>query len=197
RTISCPPGLRRSTVIDFLLRACTYHHNDVPSWSSRHCRSGSPPGALSDAGGSTLITSAPNSANTLPANGPAISCPSSRTLSPASGRVVVRVDSMRLFRVGAHRVRHVSRPGILPRSDGIAAAARAQRCLELRQLRRHRVPYKNLRVRRRAHAFRFLTLGDAFTCFRERADERIVEAQRVLEQRIAEIGRLAFAATAE
>jgi hypothetical protein len=68
RTISWPSATRRFAVTDFLLRAWTYHHSEVPLCSSRHCRSGSPP-----SGDSILMTSAPNSARILPANGPAIS----------------------------------------------------------------------------------------------------------------------------
>src|SRR3569832_1467876 len=64
----------------FLLRAWTYHHSEVPSFSTRHCRIGSPV-----PGDSILITSAPNSASMREQNGPAISVPSSRTLMPASG----------------------------------------------------------------------------------------------------------------
>ena len=62
RTIACPAAFFRSTVIDFLLRLCAYHQYDVPSWSFRQVRSGSPVTGLS-----TLITSAPNCASRLDA----------------------------------------------------------------------------------------------------------------------------------
>ena len=65
-----PSGCFRLTVTDFLLRACTYHHSEVPSYSLRHLRSGSPP-----SGDSILITSAPNSARMRVQNGPAIRVP--------------------------------------------------------------------------------------------------------------------------
>ena len=77
------PGLRvacRLTATDFLLRDCAYHHSELPSWSLRHLRSGSP-----SPGVSTLTTSAPNSARRRAQYGPAISVPSSTTLIPASG----------------------------------------------------------------------------------------------------------------
>src|SRR5450830_893352 len=78
--IARPSGCLRFSVSDFLLRACTNHHSEVPSYSLRHLRSGSPP-----SGDSTLITSAPNSAQMREANGPAIRVPSSMTFRPASG----------------------------------------------------------------------------------------------------------------
>ena len=65
RTISCASGCLRSSVTDFLLRACAYHHSDVPWCSLRHFLSGSPA-----PGGSILITSAPNSASRRAQNGP-------------------------------------------------------------------------------------------------------------------------------
>src|SRR3546814_4684559 len=52
RTTSCASACRRSSVIDFLLRDCTCHHTEVPSWISRHLRKGSPL-----TGGSTLMRS--------------------------------------------------------------------------------------------------------------------------------------------
>src|SRR6266850_4080678 len=57
-----------------LLRAWAAHQSEVPPCSLRQLRSGSPA-----PGGSTLITSAPNSARMRAANGPAISVPSSTT----------------------------------------------------------------------------------------------------------------------
>src|SRR5215469_7115052 len=83
RTISLPSSAFRFTVTDFLLRACTAHQSDVPpasGYSLRHLRSGSPP-----LGSSILMTSAPNSPRKRAANGPAISVPSSSTLTPESG----------------------------------------------------------------------------------------------------------------
>ena len=77
RAAAWPSGLRRSRHTERLLRDCTCHHTEVPSRSMRHLRSGSPTPA-----GSILMTSAPNSASVLPAKGPAISWPSSSTLSP-------------------------------------------------------------------------------------------------------------------
>ncbi|KWV90306.1 hypothetical protein PFLmoz3_00304 [Pseudomonas fluorescens] len=81
--IASPSGCLRLRVSDCLLRACTNHHSEVPSYSLRHLRSGSPP-----SGDSTLITSAPNSAQMREANGPAIRVPSSMTFRPASGLAV-------------------------------------------------------------------------------------------------------------
>src|SRR2546430_9443378 len=81
RTTSCPSGVRRSTVTDFLLRFCTYHQREVPRCSFLHLRRGSP------SGGSILMTSAPNSEKNFPAKGPAISCPSSITFNPSRGFV--------------------------------------------------------------------------------------------------------------
>src|SRR5687767_698333 len=80
RTISCASARFRSSVTDFLFRACAYHHSEVPSCSLRHFRNGSPV-----CGGSILITSAPNSASRRAQNGPAISVPNSITLTPCRG----------------------------------------------------------------------------------------------------------------
>ncbi|MCY1395030.1 hypothetical protein D9M71_99580 [compost metagenome] len=55
RTMSRACSRLRSSVTDFLLRLCTYHHSEVSLCSLRHLRSGSP-----SFGGSTLMTSAPN-----------------------------------------------------------------------------------------------------------------------------------------
>ena len=77
---SRPSSCFRLRVIERLLRACTNHHSEVPSYSLRHLRSGSPP-----SGDSTLITSAPNSAQMREAKGPAIRVPSSTTFRPARG----------------------------------------------------------------------------------------------------------------
>src|SRR5690606_35780201 len=80
RAISCPRASFRFSVRLFLLRDCTLHHSEVPSFSTRHWRNGSPPSGVS-----ILMTSAPNSASMREQNGPGISVPSSRTLMPASG----------------------------------------------------------------------------------------------------------------
>src|SRR5476649_938900 len=80
RAMARPRSVFRFKVRLFLLRACTDHHSDVPSFSTRHWRIGSPP-----SGDSTLMTSAPNSASMREQNGPAISVPSSSTLMPAMG----------------------------------------------------------------------------------------------------------------
>src|SRR5450432_2084941 len=170
RTISWPSSLRRSMVIDFLLRACTYHQSDVPLCSRRHWRSGSPPGLPSEAGGSIFMTSAPNSAKTLPANGPAMSWPSSRTLRPASGRGGASLDSMRGFQETARRNCRRSRltdstniggAPIPLLSNGVTGAPGSQRAFELWQLRRHVVADKNLRLGWRADLFLDFALGDA------------------------------------
>src|SRR6185369_16978325 len=93
RATSWPSGLRRSTAIERLLRDCTCHQTEVPSFIRRQLRNGSPfPGA------SILITSAPNSPSVLPAKGPAMSCPISITRIPASapggiGGVLIGVSS--------------------------------------------------------------------------------------------------------
>src|SRR5450830_711207 len=81
--IARPSGCLRFSVSDFLLRACTNHHSEVPSYSLRHLRSGSPP-----SGDSTLITCAPNSAQMREAKGPAIRVPSSMTFRPERGLAV-------------------------------------------------------------------------------------------------------------
>ena len=66
-----------------LLRACTVQKTWCPStsaWPQVRNGSGAP-------GGSTLMTSAPMSPSSRPANGPAISVPSSSTRTPSSGPV--------------------------------------------------------------------------------------------------------------
>ena len=80
RTMAWASGRFKSRATERLLRDCTCHQTEVPSFKSRHLRSGSPaPGV------SILMTSAPKSPNVLAANGPAINCPSSSTFKPASG----------------------------------------------------------------------------------------------------------------
>ena len=83
RTMSRASVVFRSSATDFLLRLCEYHHKEVPACSLRQVRSGSPPGESSLAGGSILITSAPDCASSAAAHGPAISEPSSSTWTPA------------------------------------------------------------------------------------------------------------------
>src|SRR5258708_19565622 len=78
RTICCPSVVRRLTVTDFLFRFCTCHQREVPWCSFLHLRRGSPPG------GSTLITSAPNSAKNFPAKGPALNSPTSIPFNPST-----------------------------------------------------------------------------------------------------------------
>src|SRR4051794_13082648 len=75
-----PASVRRSMATDCLLRAMAGHQRLRPSTVTPHPRIGSP-----DPGGSTLITSAPRSPSSWPANGPAMNEPSSRTRRPASG----------------------------------------------------------------------------------------------------------------
>jgi hypothetical protein len=85
RTSACPSGRRRSQVTDFLLRATTGHHSDLPCGFSRpHSRMGSPL-----AGSSTFTTSAPKSPSNWPQNGPASNCPNSTTRRSSSGRPVI------------------------------------------------------------------------------------------------------------
>ena len=89
--MSWPSALRRSSAIERLLRLCTCHHTEVPSFTRRQLRSGSPaPGA------SILMTSAPKSPSVLPAKGPAISCPISMTLSPARASACMVCMSLRV-----------------------------------------------------------------------------------------------------
>ena len=113
KTHARPSSLRMSMVTLFLLRARLRNQGLVPSTSnSRHTRSGSPL-----RGGSTLMISAPKCLHnqppnlphlstrlarvkitteekpathpsSWPANGPAMSCPSSRTRTPDSGKLL-------------------------------------------------------------------------------------------------------------
>src|SRR3954465_3455367 len=79
--ISWPRSTRRLSVMHRLLRTSTGHSRPLPSTRPRpHSRieSGLP-------GGSTLMTSAPRSPSSRPANGPASMPPSSMTRTPASG----------------------------------------------------------------------------------------------------------------
>ena len=88
RTMACASRLFKSSATERLLRDWICHQTDVPSFSSRHLRSGSPV-----PGDSILMMSAPKSASVLAANGPAISWPSSRTFKPASGPCAVLAGS--------------------------------------------------------------------------------------------------------
>ena len=65
RTMSRPWECFRFTVTDCLLRDWTNHHREVPSYSLRHLRRGSPP-----SGDSIFTTSAPNSAQQAGGEGP-------------------------------------------------------------------------------------------------------------------------------
>ena len=98
RASSRPLGSRRFSVMHFLLRPIARHHSDVPSLSTRQLRSGSPV-----RGGSILTTSAPKYASMHPANGPAMSCPISRTRMPARGFAGSEVGCM----IGARWVRRI------------------------------------------------------------------------------------------
>src|SRR5436305_2519043 len=84
RTTSWPSGVRRSNVIDFLLRPCKDQKREVLPRNRRHWRISSPV-----RGRSTLRTSAPNSAKSRPAYGAAIRLPSSNTRKPLRGPLCV------------------------------------------------------------------------------------------------------------
>src|SRR3954468_9790754 len=74
-------SVRRLRATERLPRAITDHHSEWPlclCWP--HSRSASPFG-----GASTLMTSAPKSASSVPTNGPAISWPNSTTRRPVRG----------------------------------------------------------------------------------------------------------------
>src|SRR6478752_844787 len=88
RTSARPGSVRRSTATDRLLRAIAGHQRLRPSTVTPHPRIGSPV-----PGGSTLITSAPRSPSSWPANGPAMNEPSSRTRRSASGGRAVGSDT--------------------------------------------------------------------------------------------------------
>ncbi|MNL31214.1 hypothetical protein D3C87_1529900 [compost metagenome] len=78
--IRWPSGWCRSSVTDFLFRASTFHQRLSPSTIGPIWRSASPP-----RGCSILITSAPKSANSVAATGPATIVPISITRTPAKG----------------------------------------------------------------------------------------------------------------
>src|SRR5439155_2243778 len=102
----------RSTAIDLLLRltAAKFSLNAGPpsvDESGGQPRMPSPP-----AGFSTLTTSAPRSASSEPANGPAAICPNSRTRTPASSPPLVAWSEalMRAHRPAASPDTHHHRP---------------------------------------------------------------------------------------
>ena len=76
---ACPSSCRKSIVTDRLLRPETFHHKWAPSLLGPMVRPGSPA-----PGSSTWTTSAPRSAMSVPARGPAITWANSTTLIPAS-----------------------------------------------------------------------------------------------------------------
>src|SRR5262245_14954795 len=81
--MSWPFGVRRSSVMSFLFRLSTANqYEQSPSEGPRRRRSSPRPGI------SVLITSAPNSAMSVPQNGPATTWASSSTRIPSRGRRV-------------------------------------------------------------------------------------------------------------
>src|SRR5213594_4723883 len=80
RTMSCPFGRCRSSVMSFLLRLSTANQYVQPSAVGPRRRRSSPRPGIS-----VLITSAPNSAISAPQNGPATTWASSSTRIPSSG----------------------------------------------------------------------------------------------------------------
>src|SRR5829696_6460760 len=81
RCMSCCPSVcRRSSVTHRLLRLTLFHTSPMPSRRLPHVRMGSP-----EPGGSTLMTSAPNSPSAVPTIGPAASVAASTTRRPWSG----------------------------------------------------------------------------------------------------------------
>src|SRR5215470_19037295 len=81
-------------------------------------------------------------------------------------------------------------------SDRASRAPRAQVGLELREFGRHLGADVELRLGG-STVLGALALGDALTRLLKRLHERILEAQRVLEQRVPEVRRVALAAAAE
>src|SRR5262245_28374035 len=79
---SWPSGRRRSTVTQRLLRLTLFHTRPISSRRLPHVRRGSPA-----PGGSTLMTSAPNSPRAVPTIGPAANVAHSITRTPSSGSV--------------------------------------------------------------------------------------------------------------
>src|ERR1700722_202368 len=80
-----PVGDLRSIVTDFLLRLNSWEVIESPGRNAVPMRRPSSP----PSGRSTLMTSAPRSPNTAPANGPASTWPSSITRIPANGNAVM------------------------------------------------------------------------------------------------------------
>src|SRR5699024_4683834 len=90
----CPSTDFRFSSIDFLLRDCTYHHRLVPFSKTLHFLSGSPVSLFS-----TLMTSAPKSANNLPAKGPAINEPNSKTFKLFNAALFTFITLVLLFSI--------------------------------------------------------------------------------------------------
>src|SRR4029079_11993322 len=115
--IRCPRGSRRLRATERLLRESTDHQSEWSLWRScPHSRIGSPAG-----GASTLTTSAPKSASSVPTYGPARSCPNSIARRPVSGpeassSVAIRHRDERIL--GAQDVHPHDRLGPLGRAFG-------------------------------------------------------------------------------
>src|SRR3954462_1763867 len=77
---SWPAAWRRSSVTHRLLRLTLFHTTPMPCLRWPHVRRGSPA-----PGGSTLMTSAPNSPSAVPTMGPAASVADSMTRRPCNG----------------------------------------------------------------------------------------------------------------
>src|SRR5690625_3580170 len=107
RNSSRPRSARRSSVTAFLLRACTVQKKWRPSRSAcPQVRSGS-----GLPGSSILMTSAPMSPSSRPANGPEISVPSSMTRMSWSAPVGVSIAPLLLITPLA--LRSASSPAVL------------------------------------------------------------------------------------
>src|SRR5262245_6492195 len=104
---SCAAGSFRLSAMPRLLRLTAMKAADSPFTAGRFMRRvSSPPGTRS-----TLITSAPRSASSMPQVGPAMICANSRTLTPASGPGITQLSDFarrRLRRAGQilHRGLH-------------------------------------------------------------------------------------------
>src|SRR5438874_8938250 len=81
-------------------------------------------------------------------------------------------------------------------SNRSTGAPRAQVRFELRQFRGHRLADEDLWIRRLT-LLRALAVGDDLFRVVERLQERVLEAQRVLEQGVAEVRRGALGAASE
>src|SRR5687768_1292475 len=89
---SCAAGTLRLSAMPRLLRFIAMNAADSPFTLGRSIkRVSSPPGMRS-----TLTTSAPRSASSMPQVGPAMICASSRTLRPASGPAILATPELRL-----------------------------------------------------------------------------------------------------